>query len=227
MTPARKPGDSDHGDFQIRREKMVQQLAAAGIRDQRVLDAMRRVPRHRFLAEPLWPKAHHDVTLPIGSKQTMTQPRTTALMLQALVLRGHEKVLEIGTGTGYQTALLASLCAKVFSVERIASLAREAQSHVHDLQIRNVSIKQFDGTYGWGEFAPYDGIVVSATAPAPPAPLLDQLAADGRMVIPLARNGRQEICLVRKRESSVEITPIAACSFVPLVGRYGYSDGGA
>ncbi len=225
MSHHRTARRSEHGDYQVRREKMVQGLADAGIKDRRVLAAMRALPRHVFLAEPLWPKAHHDVTLPIGFKQTMTQPYTTALMLEALALRGNEKVLEIGTGSGYQTALLASLCAAVFSVERIAELSREAQGRIRELSIRNASIKHFDGTYGWSEFAPYDGIVVSATAPSVPAPLLEQLATGGRIVIPMSRNGLEQICVVTKTRGSLETVALAPCSFVPLLGRYAYAEG--
>ena len=202
---------------------MVQKLESFGVTDSRVLGVMRRMPRHIFVPETFKAKAYQDATLPIGFGQTMTQPLTTALMLQALGLRGEERVLEIGTGTGYQTALLAALARAVFSVERVAGLARDSQALLRDLGIINVSIKNFDGTYGWSEFAPYDAILVSATAPVIPPPLIDQLAHGGRIVIPLAQNGKEEIWLgTRNGAGTVDMTPIAPCSFVRLVGRFGY-----
>lgn len=212
-----------HDGYRIPRDKMVRAVEAAGIRDRRVLDAMREMPRHLFLTEPLWTKAYTDATLPIGSKQTMTQPTTTARMLEALKLNGSERVLEIGTGSGYQTALLGVLARAVFSVERVAGLARDAQDHLRKLHFPNVSVKHFDGTYGWKEYAPYDAIVVSATAPAVPPPLIEQLAPEGRMVIPLASGAGEEICIVtRGRSGAHEVTGIAPCTFVRLVGRFGY-----
>lgn len=224
MTRGAPPSRTPKSDFPIPREKMVQALAAAGVRDRRVLDAMRRVPRHHFLPEPLWPKAYHDLTLPIGNRQTMTQPATTAMMLEALALSGRERVLEIGTGTGYQTALLSLLCSAVFSVERVASLARAAQANLRALDLRNISVKHFDGTYGWVEYAPYDAIIVSAAAPSIPAPLIEQLAVGGRIVIPIESNAKQEIRIVRKTAAGLEAASLGPCTFVPLVGRYGFPE---
>ncbi len=225
---ARRPlaRPAERTDFQILREKMAQGLEAAGIQDRRLLSAIRKLPRHAFVPEPLWSQAYQNATLPIGFKQTMTQPLTVAVMLQALKLGGSERVLEIGTGSGYQAALLALLAQAVFSVERIAELAREAQSRLREIGIINVTIKNFDGTYGWSEYAPYDAIVVSATAPAAvPRPLIEQLAPGGRMAIPLARQGHEEICLVTRMTDGIDIRPVSRCTFVPLVGRFGYTAG--
>jgi protein-L-isoaspartate(D-aspartate) O-methyltransferase len=225
-SPHRVVRHVEPADGQISRDRMVHGLTAAGITDSRVLEVMRRVPRHAFVPETLSSQAYQNATLPIGFKQTMTQPLTVAQMLQALALRGDERILEIGTGTGYQTALLASLGRAVFSVERVAGLARSAQSRLRSLGIINVSIKNFDGTYGWSEFAPYDAILVSALAPAIPPPLIEQLALTGRIVIPLCRDGREEISFARRKAGGgLEVQAVCPCTFVRLIGRFGYANG--
>ena len=209
--------------FKIARERMIAKLRARGIRDVRVIDAMRTVPRHLFVAEALGAKAYSDNALPIGDKQTITQPYVVARMTELLESREEDRVLEIGTGSGYQAAVLAALVRQVYSVERIPALARRAQRTLSGLGISNVSVKVFDGTYGWGEWAPYPAICVTAAAPEVPAPLLDQLALGGRLVAPLGGGSEQVLVrIVRTAEGFVR-EKHETVSFVPLIGRYGQS----
>ena len=173
-------------EFAIARERMVaDQLRARGITDPRVLTAMGRVPRHRFVEEALAARAYGDYPLPIGEKQTISQPYMVALMTQALELVGGERVLEVGTGSGYQTAILAELAAKVYSVERIRSLADRARAILEELGYYNVLIRVGDGTLGWREEAPFDAVLVTAAAPEVPAPLVEHVKPGGRLVIPV------------------------------------------
>lgn len=204
-------------------ERMVEKLVARGITDARVLEALRTVPRHRFVGEALGANAYADSSLPIGEGQTITQPYVVALMSQLLAIGPDEKVLEIGTGSGYQTAVLARLARHVYSVERIGTLARRAQRLLARLEIINVSVKTFDGTYGWGEWAPYPAIAVTAAAPEIPSPLIEQLAVGGRLVIPIGEGAEQTLVRAVRTESGYTQEPIEAVSFVPLIGRYGFS----
>jgi protein-L-isoaspartate(D-aspartate) O-methyltransferase len=216
-----------HADrFAALRQKMVEaQLRARGIRDERVLAAMERVPREIFICEEYWEQAYEDHPLPIGSGQTVSQPYIVAFMLEVLSLKGAEKVLEIGTGTGYQTALLAELAGQVYSVERIESLARTAEAILQRLGSRNVGLTVGDGSRGLVEQAPFDATVVSAAAPQIPQPLLEQLREGGRMVIPVGPADAQELILVRKQDGGAVITNLEGCRFVPLIGEQGYGEG--
>lgn len=212
-------------DYETLRKVMVEeQLISRGIKDKRVLDAMGKVPRHIFIEEALRSRAYGDYPLPIGEKQTISQPYMVALMTEALELRGNEKVLEIGTGSGYQSAVLAELCDKVYSVERIKSLAIKAREHLDSLKYMNVAIKIFDGTYGWIEHAPYDAIIVTAGAPEIPQSLIDQLVISGRMVIPVGDEFSQVLVKVEKNKDGIKTTNICGCVFVKLVGNYGWKE---
>jgi len=203
---------------QAQRERMVRtQLADRGIRDVRVLDAMRDVPRHEFVAESLRPDAYDDHPLPIGSDQTISQPYIVAIMLQHLALQPSERILEIGTGSGYVTALLSKLCAEVYSVERHAELAFSAERKLARLGYVNVKIRAGDGRRGWPEDAPYDAVLVSAAASEVPPLLFDQLREGGRMMVPVGPAFSQELQLIRKVAARAETQVLEGCRFVPLV----------
>jgi protein-L-isoaspartate(D-aspartate) O-methyltransferase len=209
--------------FTVERQNMVEaQLRARGIRDPRILDAMARVPRHEFVAERYRDQAYEDHPIPIGEGQTVSQPYIVALMLETLSLEA-SRVLEIGTGSGYQTAVLAELCAHVFSIERHVLLAREAEAALVRLGYRNVTVIVGDGSQGLPEFAPFDGIVVSAAAPRIPSALFEQLQEGGRMIIPVGPAEAQELQLVRKLEGQPTIDRLEGCRFVPLIGGQGFS----
>ena len=208
--------------FELRRSMLKEQLRNRGIRDERVLDAMLRIPRHEFVAEEYKPQAYEDHPIPIGESQTISQPFIVAVSLQALRLQGTESVLEVGTGTGYQTALLAVLARAVYSIERHAALSKTAKEALNKLGLNNAKFILGDGSYGLAEFSPYDAIVVSAAAPSIPRPLFDQLAESGRMVIPVGPQHSQELQLVRKRAGMPVLEVIEGCRFVPLIGAGGY-----
>jgi protein-L-isoaspartate(D-aspartate) O-methyltransferase len=193
------------------------QLRGRGIRDPRLLKAMATVPRHEFVEPRYREQAYEDHPLPIGSGQTVSQPYIVALMLQVLQLEPASRVLEIGTGTGYQTALLAQLAAHVYSVERHPQLAREAEAILSRLGYRNVTVLVGDGSQGLPQHAPFDAIVVSAAASQIPAPLFDQLGEGGRMIIPVGPSEAQELQLIQKREGKPLITVLDGCRFVPLI----------
>jgi len=210
-------------DFSKTRLKMVdEQVAARGIQDQRVLAAMRKVPRHLFVEEALQDQAYSDHPLPIGDKQTISQPYMVALMTEALALTGKEKVLEIGTGSGYQTAILAECAAKVFSIERIRSLAIRARKLLLDLGYFNVEIKFSDGTVGWNDESPFDAIMVTAGAPDIPQPLIDQLKVGGRMAIPVGDANIQDLIRITKTEDGTKKEDFGGCRFVKLIGKHGW-----
>jgi len=209
--------------FSSSRRGMVDaQLRARGIQDQRVLDAMLRIPRQEFVDEQYRNQAYEDHPLPIAEDQTISQPFIIAISLQALELEGTESVLEIGTGSGYQTALLALLAHEVYSIERHRSLAENAWAILARLGLGNVKVRVGDGSRGWPEHAPYNAILVAAAAPQLPESLFQQLAEGGRMVIPVGPPYSQVLQLVRKREGKAVIKSIEGCRFVPLIGAEGY-----
>ncbi|HEX5574313.1 MAG TPA: protein-L-isoaspartate(D-aspartate) O-methyltransferase [Gemmatimonadales bacterium] len=204
------------------RGKLVDVLQRKGVRDLAVLRAIRMVPRHLFVPESVRHRAYDDVALPIGSGQTISQPYVQARYLELIGLTGKEKVLEIGTGSGYQTALLGLLASMVFSVERVPPLAQSAKAALAGSGIRNVTVLVGDGTLGWRPFAPYDAILVSAASPEIPAPLVDQLALGGRMVIPLGDREAQTLTLVERVGDGIRTRTIGDVRFVPLVGEFGF-----
>lgn len=201
------------------------QLAARGITDPRILKAMGEIPRQAFVTEALWGKAYHDGPLPIGHGQTISQPYIVALMTQSLKLPpdGQAVVLEIGTGSGYQAAILSRLAAKVYSVERIESLAEQAHQTLTSLGIDNVAIRVGDGGYGWPEYAPYDGIIATAAAPAIPPPLVDQLKDGALLVAPVGPRWEQELLLLSRQGNEIQTTRLAPVAFVPLLGEHGWA----
>ena len=211
-------------DQRIRRERMVARLIEGrGVDDPRVLAAMKEVPRHRFVEEALADKAYGDHALPIGRGQTISQPIIVARMAQILELQPGDAVLEIGTGSGYQSAVLSCLVHRVYTIERIAELSQQARATIRSLGIENVHFKVFDGTYGWSEFGPYDAILVTAATPQVPEPLREQLREGGRLVVPVGEPDRQALRLLRRKSASHFVEenhgPVA---FVPLLGRYGF-----
>ena len=206
-------------DFATARRRMVAaQLVARGVRDPEVLRAMGRVPRHLFVDEALRDRAYGDSALPIGHDQTISQPLMVATMTQALQLEGGEKVLEIGTGSGYQTAVLAEIAERVFSVERIAPLYRRARALLDQLGYHSVVLRHGDGTLGWRDHAPYDAIVVTAGAPHVPLELRDQLATGGRLVIPVGDRYQQNLLRITRREDEDRREMLGGCVFVNLIG---------
>lgn len=213
-----------------RRERMVRQLEGRGITNRGVLAAMREIPREHFVEEALRGEAYRDAALPIGEKQTISQPWIVARMTELLEPDGTGRVLEIGSGSGYQAAILSTLFEQVYSVERIPSLSHRARASVRALGIENVHFKIFDGGYGWSEFAPYRGILVTAAAPEVPAPLVDQLEEGGRLVIPLGgspggeETGEDQTLLrVLRRDGMILREEHGSCRFVPLVGKFGWA----
>jgi len=209
---------SQRDHFQAERERMVRrQLAERGIREARVLDAMSRVPRHEFVPETLRQEAYEDHPLPIGEGQTISQPYIVAAMLEHLALQATDRVLEVGTGSGYVTALLSLLCAEVYSVERHAQLAALAESTLHRLGYRNMKIRVGDGSQGWPEYAPFDAILVSAATPEMPPALFAQLREGGRLVVPVGPPSSQELQLIGKIGGEPEVRVLEGCRFVPLV----------
>ncbi len=207
------------------REQMTaEQLLGRGIKDPRVLAAMASVPRHLFVDETLQEKAYGDFPLPIGAGQTISQPYMVARMTESLHLQGHERVLEVGTGSGYQTAILAELAAHVYTVERLPELSSRAHATLTFLGYTNVSVRVGDGTLGWEEEAPFDAILVTAASPGIPPPLSAQLAEKGRLVIPLGRFFSQTLTLAVKEGGSLSQTPLTGCLFVKLVGEHGWPE---
>jgi protein-L-isoaspartate(D-aspartate) O-methyltransferase len=213
--------------FDIARKKMVQeQIVARGISDQRVIDAMLKIPRHIFVQEAFAAQAYSDSSLPIGEKQTISQPYMVALMTELLGLTARDKVLEIGTGSGYQTAILATLADRVFTAERIRPLALRARKCLDSLALFNVRLRINDNEgspIGWEEEAPFDAIIVTAGAPAVPAILTDQLAVNGRLVIPVGNEGEQQLLTIKRQDdNTLETAASVACRFVPLIGKQGW-----
>jgi protein-L-isoaspartate(D-aspartate) O-methyltransferase len=210
--------------FERDRQRMVDdQLVRRGIADERVLAVMRRVPRHLFVEEAFHERAYGDHPLPIGQAQTISQPFIVALMTTLLALSGREKVLEVGTGSGYQTAVLAGLARRVCSIERIAALALRARAVLEGLGHANVWVRVGNGTLGWPDEAPFDRILVAAGGPSVPPPLFEQLVEGGRMVLPLGDQTSQTLTLVENVGGQMRTRACGDCSFVPLVGKYAWN----
>jgi protein-L-isoaspartate(D-aspartate) O-methyltransferase len=194
-----------------------------GIRDERVLGAMMSVPRHHFVTEALRGRAYDDNALPINLNQTISQPYIVARMTELLELTSRDRILEIGAGSGYQTAILAQLASQVYAIERLGDLAREAHDRIRALGINNATVKAFDGTLGWNAYAPYDAILVAAGGPRIPDPLVAQLKVGGRLVIPIgATRDSQKLVRVIKTETKPKIEEHGSCQFVPLIGQHGW-----
>ncbi len=212
-------------DYTRARQRMVQeQLASRGIRDLRVLEAMAKVPRHLFLDDRLWDQAYEDHPLPIGPSQTISQPYMVALMLEALSLAGKERVLEVGTGSGYVAAVLSELCVEVYSIETVEGLVLKARSLLNGLGYKNVSVLMGDGTLGWEEHSPYDAILISAAAPCIPRPLVQQLKTPGHLVLPMGEKELQTLVRLRKDQNGIRDEYFGECHFVELKGTYGWED---
>lgn len=219
---ARQPNGSD--GFEIPRGRMVEHLRRHyGVRDERVLAAMNRVPRHLFVPDALKSQAYKDNALPIAGGQTISQPFIVARMTELLELKGRERVLEIGSGSGYQTAVLATIARKVFAIERLASLHAEAKRRLMEMGYRNISYRCDDGTNGWSAYAPFDAILVAAGGPEIPRPLVDQLEVGGRMVIPIGENQKSQLLIrVTRTEKDYKTENFGPCAFVPLIGSHGW-----
>lgn len=213
-------------DFAIARRRMVEgQVIARGITDQRVIAAMLKVPRHKFVEEALQNQAYQDAPLPIGEKQTISQPYMVAVMSEALALNGSETVLEVGTGSGYQAAVLALLADRVFSLERIPALARRARRVLDECGFSKVNIRLADGTRGWQEMGPFDAIMVTAGAPQVPRDYQDQLAPGGRLVIPVGDRDSQVLMrITRTPTGDFKEERLLGCRFVPLIGAHGWRE---
>ena len=211
-------------DFDLQRKRLVDGIRLRGIRDERVLSALLKVPRHLFVPEELRDRAYVDAPLPIGEGQTISQPYIVALMTEALELDEDSRVLEIGTGSGYQAAILAEIAKEVYTVERIPALLERARRILEALGYDNIYFKLGDGTLGWEEHAPYDAIIVTAGAPEVPEPLVEQLKVGGRMVIPVGDEFSQRLLRVTKLDSSgkVKIEDLGGCVFVKLKGKHGW-----
>lgn len=209
---------------QARQEMVESQIIARGVRDSRVLAAMLKVPRHLFVEKELQARAYDDRPLPIGGDQTISQPYMVALMTEALELKGGENVLEVGTGSGYQTAILAELAAQVFSLERLQELAQKARQILARLGYTNIEIIVCNGTIGLKEEAPFDGILITAGAPSVPLPYLEQLALGGRLVIPIGGRELQSLRKITKKQQGNLEEDLGGCRFVPLVGDYGWKE---
>jgi protein-L-isoaspartate(D-aspartate) O-methyltransferase len=200
------------------------QIAARGIRDPRVLEAMREVPRHSFIPADLASAAYHDRPLPIGHGQTISQPYIVAMMTELLELRSHDRVLEIGTGSGYQAAILAHLSAEVISIERIEPVAEKAMKLLADLGIDKITVIVGDGTEGYPPRAPYDGIIITASTPEIPPPLIEQLADNGRLVAPVGGRDLQELVRLVRQGDRIVRESYGGVMFVPLIGRHGWQE---
>ncbi|MCD6526391.1 MAG: protein-L-isoaspartate(D-aspartate) O-methyltransferase [Desulfuromonas sp.] len=212
-------------DYSIARRRMISQhVVARGVQDQNVISVMEQIPRHLFVEEALQSQAYTDYALPIGDKQTISQPYMVAVMSEALQLKGGERVLEVGTGSGYQAAVLSKLVAHVYSVERIANLARRARRILDQIGCSNVHIRVSDGTSGWSDQAPFDGIIVTAGAPQVPDCYREQLAIGGRLVIPVGGADYQVLKrITRIEEDRYDEEDLLECRFVPLIGQHGWS----
>jgi len=212
-------------DYETLRKRMVQeQLMPRGIKDSRVLNAFYKIERHKFIPENLRSTAYADFPLPIGEDQTISQPYIVALMTECLNVTGEDKVLEIGTGSGYQTAILAELAKEVYSIERFETLAKRSEILLKELGYTNIKIKVSDGTLGWEEAAPFDKIMITAASPKIPLPLIEQLKENGKLILPLGESCSQVLTLVEKKEGKLESINVCGCVFVPLVGKHGWGN---
>jgi len=222
--PDRPASESEYASL---REAMVaNQIEMRDVRDPRVLAVLRAVPRHRFVPAYQAESAYRDSPLPIGEGQTISQPYIVALMTEMLELKGDERVLEIGTGSGYQAAILGQLAAEVISVERFASLAEEARARLAELEYDNVRVEVGDGSLGWPEEAPYDAIIVTAASPSVPPPLEEQLAEGGRLVVPTGQRWTQSLVRVRRQGGRLKRETTIGVAFVPLIGKHGWQQRG-
>jgi protein-L-isoaspartate(D-aspartate) O-methyltransferase len=208
--------------YERQRRQLIETIADQGIDDLEVLRVFDLVPRHIFLPESVRHRAYEDAPLPIGFQQTASQPSLQALYLKLLRLQPTDRVLEIGTGSGYQTALLSHLAGHVYSVERIRELSQRARQVIDSMRLNNVALMVGDGTIGWSKFAPYDAMLVGAGAPSVPQALIDQLAVGGRLLIPIGTLEEQQLTMVRKTEAGITTEEVARCIFVPLLGKYGW-----
>lgn len=213
-----------HDYAQLRKQMVREQLVARHITSPRVLAAMEKVPRHLFVAEDLRYRAYEDGPLPIGKSQTISQPYIVALMVQALELKGDERILEIGTGSGYEAAILAELDIELYSIERLEELALKARAILDRLGYRNISIRVGDGTLGWQEHAPYDAVIISAAAPQIPRPLIEQLKPDGVLVLPMGEEDFQTLVRIRKGKDGISEEYLGDCRFVKLKGAHGWEE---
>lgn len=200
-----------------------EQIISRGIKDERVIEAMKKVPRHLFVDKTYYHQAYNDYPLPIGYGQTISQPYMVAVMTELLELKGKEKVLEIGTGSGYQSAILGLLCSKVYTIERLSELSMRARKILAELGFNNIIFMVGDGSLGWQEFAPYDGILVTAGAPDVPRPLINQLADNGKLVIPIGSEYFQTLNLIKKQKGTIVRKELFECTFVPLIGKESWS----
>ncbi len=205
-----------------RRKMVEEQLVERGIKDLCLMEVMSRVPRHLFAQESLQHRAYGDTPLPIGENQTLSQPYIVGAMTAALGLKGDERVLEIGTGSGYQTAIIAELAGQVFTIERLNSLSRKAQKILEGLNYTNIVFKMFDGTYGWPDQAPFDAILITASAKEIPESLVKQLGDGGRLVAPIGEADNQKLVVLTKTGNRVSRRDLGDCKFVPLIGKYGW-----
>ena len=205
-----------------RRKMVEEQLVERGVKNLSVLEAMSRVPRPLFAQDSLQHRAYGDTPLPIGENQTISQPYIVGAMTEALALKGEERVLEIGTGSGYQTAIIAELCRQVFTIERLNNLSRKAQNILESLNYMNIVFKMFDGTYGWPDQAPFDAILITASAPEIPDSLVKQLGDGGRLVAPIGGADKQKLVVLTKKGDRVSRRDLVNCKFVPLIGKYGW-----
>lgn len=218
-----EPEALSHRPYGRLRMQLIETLQDRGISDLAVLRAFDLIPRHLFVPEAVRHRAYEDAPLPIGFGQTASQPSLQALYMQTLALQPREKVLEVGTGSGFQTAVLAQLVAHVYSVERIQELSARARALLDQLRISNIALLVGDGTIGWSRYAPYDAILVAAGAPVIPDALIEQLAPGGRLLIPVGDRQEQQLTLVRRTEQGLERQEVVGCTFVPLIGRFGWS----
>jgi protein-L-isoaspartate(D-aspartate) O-methyltransferase len=208
-------------DYEALRKRMVdEQLALRGIKNQQVLDAFLKIERHKFVPENSQVNAYADYPLPIGEGQTISQPYIVALMTQELGLTGKEKVLEIGTGSGYQAAILAELSEEVYSIERFEVLSKQAEKILQELGYKNIKIMTADGTLGWPQESPFDRIIITAATPGVPQPLVEQLSEGGKLILPLGESFSQVLTLVKKINGKLQSSNICGCVFVPLVGKF-------
>jgi protein-L-isoaspartate(D-aspartate) O-methyltransferase len=219
---ARGAVPAEHDRTAAARDRMVDEVAGRGVTDARVLAAMRKVPRHRFVEEALRDRAYGDYPLPIGEGQTISQPFIVGRMTELLRLTGREKVLEVGTGSGYQAAVLGQCAARVCTVERLPRLAARARQTLEDLGYSNVWGRTANGTFGWPDEAPFDRILVAAGGPAVPPPLFEQLAEGGLMVMPVGGPDSQRLQLIEKVRGEMRVTEDSGCVFVPLIGKYAW-----